>query len=648
MPVRGRPGVPGVWIAAVFGLATAVFATDRYVSASGTDTAPYTNWHTAAHSIQSAVDASSGGDVVWVTNGTYALTSEILVDKAVTVRSINPASRPVTINGGAANRCFYLSHSGALVAGFVITNGYSDEFGGGIEIDNGGTVSNCLITGNRVAVDLPTSYGGGGVDCYLNAQLLNCDIVGNTAEGTNFPTGGGVLCQGGGVVVRQCTIDRNRVISAATNGLGGGLQCVDAAAVERCFIRGNTVQGIGGGVACDGLNGGVSISDCTIATNSATLMGGGFVIQTGEVSVVQRCVVQANTTDGVGGGGYVRVNGIVLDSLVAGNHAGDTTVTNAGGLFLRRGGGATNCTVAGNTSAGGSGGVYLDDSDGTQPRVTACIVYSNAPENYKWTQQIGHFIEYSCLSPESSLFNGSGNITNAPLWRAAGDYHLRPDSPCIDLAPTGNSSDIEGLVRPMDGNFDGLSWYDAGCYEFSTNQDTDANGLPDGWEYRYFGVFTGTLANVDTDGDTVTNLVEYQQGSHPRDDTSGTPYVGESGLPSGWLLKYELSVSTPDPDGDADGDGVSNIGEMIAGTNPRDIDSYPAFWVARTNGRPALHWLSAPRRIYTVLQSTNLLAQAAFSEMQTGLTGPQWPSTNDLTFSATTNKFFNRLSITRP
>ena len=103
-----------------------VLAVDRYVSPSGTDVPPYTNWNMAARSIQSAVDASSDGDVVWVTNGTYALTNEIVIEKAVTVRSIDISSRPVTVNGGAANRCFFLNHPDALISGFVITNGFSE------------------------------------------------------------------------------------------------------------------------------------------------------------------------------------------------------------------------------------------------------------------------------------------------------------------------------------------------------------------------------------------------------------------------------------------------------------------------------------------------------------------------------------------
>ncbi len=637
----------GVWVVATVCVLVAATgpAVDRYVATAGTDVPPYTNWTTAAHSIQSAVNACSDGDVVWVTNGTYVLTSEISIDKVLTVRSIDVPLRSVTVDGGGASRCFLLDNTDVSILGFVITNGYSDVAGGGVEM-YGGMVSNCLITGNRVQVNSGDSFGGGGIDCYQNGLILNCDIVGNTAVGTDYPAGGGVLCQGADVLVKQCRIQRNTTVSSLTNGLGGGVQCSEGATVEQCVILANSVQGAGGGVSCQDQ---ASILDCVIASNSAVLWGGGFCVQTGGVSVIARCAVQANSAGGLGGGGHVRHDGVVLDSLLSGNSSTSTSNWSAGGLYIS-GRGVTNCTVVGNTASAGTGGVFLDTSLGAEPHLSACIVYSNQPSNYAWPGNSfgSQYIEYSCLWPDSVFFNGVGNITNAPRWRSGGDCHLQPDSPCIDLSPAGDGIDLDGLPRPMDGNFDGTAWFDAGCYEFSTNQDTDANGLPDGWEYRYFGVFTGTSATADSDGDAVTNLAEFLQGSHPRDDTSGTPYV--NGLPTGWLLKYGLSVTSPDPAGDPDLDNVSNLGEMIAGSNPSDSNSYPAISIVglQPGVSLTLRWLTAPRRTYAVFESTNLISQSEPGVVQEGVAGPQWPGTN-VTVLAVTNGCRNyRLSITRP
>jgi len=49
-----------------------ILADTHYVSPSGGNSPPYTNWADAAHNIQDAVDASIAADVVLVTNGIYS------------------------------------------------------------------------------------------------------------------------------------------------------------------------------------------------------------------------------------------------------------------------------------------------------------------------------------------------------------------------------------------------------------------------------------------------------------------------------------------------------------------------------------------------------------------------------------------------
>lgn len=57
--------------------------------------------------------------------------------------------------------------------------------------------------------------------------------------------------------------------------------------------------------------------------------------------------------------------------------------------------------------------------------------------------------------------------------------------------------------------------FDLSNYVVGTPEDTDADGLLDAWEIRYY---SGLNANPseDTDGDGLTNLREYELGCHPR------------------------------------------------------------------------------------------------------------------------------------
>src|SRR5258708_6382432 len=94
---------------------------------SASPTPPYTNWSTAAVTIQDAVDAAVAGDQVLGTNGVYqsggktvaaagATTNRVAVDKPVLVQSVNGPEFtmiqgypvPGITNGPEAIRCVYL------------------------------------------------------------------------------------------------------------------------------------------------------------------------------------------------------------------------------------------------------------------------------------------------------------------------------------------------------------------------------------------------------------------------------------------------------------------------------------------------------------------------------------------------------------
>ncbi len=194
-------------------------ATVRYVDLnSANPTTPYTNWSTAAASIQDAIDASTNGDTVLVTNGVYAsggrvmtggLTNRVALDSAVTVQSVNGPWVTIIQGAGATNgpsavRCAWLTNNATLI-GFTLkwgsTTRTTDYNGGGVwcasssaAVDNcvvvsntadnvgsgvyQGTYNNCLISSNNG----PMSFVGAAYGAVLNS----CTVVSNSTYGVRY------------------------------------------------------------------------------------------------------------------------------------------------------------------------------------------------------------------------------------------------------------------------------------------------------------------------------------------------------------------------------------------------------------------------------------------------------------------------------
>lgn len=260
-----------------------VEATVFYVDVNSINpTPPYTNWNTAATDIQSAVDASSDGDFIWVNDGVYqtggrvvygALTNRVVINKAVTVQSVNgPAATviqgyqvPVTIFGDSAVRCVYMTNS-ATLSGFTLTNGATLTFPANLEDSGGGvwcesqnaTITNCVVCGNSASWQGGGAYGGTLFACVLSNNLT-------------FGSGGGASTAG----LTNCLINNNQ-----GNAGGGG---VSDCSLNDCLVVNN--QGGSGGGAISSI-----LDNCTVVGNSATQSGGGDC-----QGVLYNCIVYYNS-----------------------------------------------------------------------------------------------------------------------------------------------------------------------------------------------------------------------------------------------------------------------------------------------------------------------------------------------------------------
>ena len=168
---------------------------------SSNPVSPYADWSTAATNIQDAIDASSDGDQIWVTNGIYQtggrvmagdLTNRIALTKAVTVQSVNgPWVTTIqgtgATNGLAAVRCAWLTNNATLV-GFTLKWGATRAMGDTYALQSGGGVwcaaSNATVAGCIIISNTAWEYGGGAYQGTLNNSLV-------CSNGVRLGIGGG-------------------------------------------------------------------------------------------------------------------------------------------------------------------------------------------------------------------------------------------------------------------------------------------------------------------------------------------------------------------------------------------------------------------------------------------------------------------------
>jgi subtilisin-like proprotein convertase family protein len=468
-PDSGYTGTDSFAWAVSDGSATASYAVTammisgqyRYVSPAGTHSPPFMTWATAATNIQAAVDIAEAGETIIVTNGIYnagsrptpgyQLASRVVIDKQVTVRSVNgPASTiilgapdPDTGSAGSnAVRCAYLGN-GARLEGFLLSNGFTwtsgnavyNRCGAGALINSNGVLAKCIIADNTA------HHSGAGVLLQAGGTVLDSTIgPRNTAEFN----AGGIYCRLGGLVT-NCTVRQNTVLDSS-NGKGGGIFLNTGGNVWCSIIESNTAA----------YGAGISLWEGGYVCNSIIRYHTGF--KYGAVSfdtdfmsdpcgTINRCIIHNNRTEtgSANGGGiksFYRAN--IFNTLIYANKA-----TFGAGIIAGYYTKIINCTIADNTGEG----IFTYMSS---PEVRNAVLYNNSDNLYDVTD-----VQYSCSSDAPS---GSGNTTSPPQFiNAAGrDYRLQPASPCRNTgtnAEARGSRDLRGMPRILGGTID------MGCYE---------------------------------------------------------------------------------------------------------------------------------------------------------------------------------------
>ncbi|MCK4969648.1 MAG: hypothetical protein KAS77_03955, partial [Thermoplasmata archaeon] len=120
--------------------------------------------------------------------------------------------------------------------------------------------------------------------------------------------------------------------------------------------------------------------------------------------------------------------------------------------------------------------------------------------------------------------------------------------------------------------------------------DTDADSMPDDWEVEHgLDATNSTNAALDDDGDGLTTLEEYLNSTDP-----GDPDSDGDGIWDGYEVQHDLNpLDLGDGEWDEDEDGLDNLEEFVVNTNPKDDDTdddgIPDGWEVEMGIDPLVH-----------------------------------------------------------
>ncbi len=154
---------------------------------------------------------------------------------------------------------------------------------------------------------------GEGIFCteFVNPLITKCIVTQNQERGieynyharTETPITNCLITQntGGGVGIREYSSlsITNSIIKDNEADEGGGIYCSPTSVLiaSDCIIAGNIATEMGGGIAVIFTRGGAKISNCTITRNTATVKAGGVLIEGGGVEL-STSIVWGNESHG--------------------------------------------------------------------------------------------------------------------------------------------------------------------------------------------------------------------------------------------------------------------------------------------------------------------------------------------------------------
>ncbi|MBD3336000.1 MAG: hypothetical protein GF355_10850 [Candidatus Eisenbacteria bacterium] len=342
--------------------------------------------------IQAAIDAAVGGDVIELADGVFTGSGNRDLDyggKAIRIASESGDARECVIDCQGNGRGFHF-HSGegpgSELADVTVRNGNA-EAGGTIFCEQSSpSVVGCILTQS-------SAQGGGGIMCMESSPAFSrCSVTLN--ETSNH--GGGYLGRDSSPAFEDCDFRGNR----APTDIGGGVSAAGTSSPTflRCVFTGNMCGYKGGAMVvseyCDAV-----VEDCTFSGNTAQY-GAGITCAVFSEPIISNCTFHRNAAQG----------GSALECYWGANAAVERSIF----AFSTQG-----------------NAVNLVDGAAT---LTCVNIYGNAGGDW--------------VGPIADQYGVNGNISQDPLFCQAASIDvplgIHSDSPCAPFSPPNADCDLIG------------------------------------------------------------------------------------------------------------------------------------------------------------------------------------------------------------
>ena len=369
--------------------------------------------------IQDAINASSDGDAVHISSGTY-YESINLLGKAIQVIGIEgAASTTVDASGLDASVVVCDSNETAktVISGITITGGtgtlhpvWENLHGGGFYIYlSSPTITDCIVIGNQA------EFAGGIWAQEYFSTMNNVTFESNQATYPDVGGAGGLYLWNSSAIITNCVFESNE-----SAGPGGAMRTKISNSnseghsfIQNCIFNANTATTFGGAIASYSST--PTFEQCSFTNNSAAEFAGAFNIG-GSMGADQHvaftnCDFDSNMSGSYGGAVRIHQVNAQFDSCT---FSLNNAPSFGGAIAVTGTAGPANCTISGSTiqnNISALGGAIFNQDAGVSDIESTSICDNGAePIVGEWNDLGDNVVSVSCDSPCTGDIDADGFV----------------------------------------------------------------------------------------------------------------------------------------------------------------------------------------------------------------------------------------------